>query len=550
MSSPNDYTFNISLSVLNHLGRNLYRNFVTVLGEAISNSWDADASNVYITIDKKNDSFTILDDGLGMDADDFQNKFLKIGYSKRKDGDTTTEKGRPFIGRKGIGKLALLSCADTITVISKKYGGNYVGGAISNKLLDEAITDDLNANEYHLTEWKETELSGFTKHHEKGTIIRFDGVNGGITNTLQYIKKIISLYFRFSLIDKDFNIHINEELITLESLDETFKKTQLIWVVNDLDDPFIQKCQQYAKVSTKIEMPFNAKGFIASVKVPSDLKIRQMDERLSLDLFVNGRLREKNFIKNIPTNRLAESYIYGQIHLDNLDEGDDPFTSSREEIKGDNHTYQLFLTKFRGHILLKIIEQWDGLRRDIGKDGDAENRSISRKRRKSEELFNATSDDYKDTSNNKSSDTAVWLKSLKDDAAFNFSSYAECFISENLIRNFIEKQNIVVSPEAKKEIIQYRKRQDKAKNAGNISIDIRENDDDLSFLAMQDLAALSDKPDNPEKTNNLLRDSREYKPMRDAIMHTAILSQPAKLKLTSVYENIKGRVKQLINNDK
>lgn len=30
------FNFNISLSVLNHLGRNLYRNFLTVLGEAVS----------------------------------------------------------------------------------------------------------------------------------------------------------------------------------------------------------------------------------------------------------------------------------------------------------------------------------------------------------------------------------------------------------------------------------------------------------------------------------------------------------------------------------
>ena len=35
----NEYTFNISLSILNHLGRNLYRSFITVLGEAISNAW-------------------------------------------------------------------------------------------------------------------------------------------------------------------------------------------------------------------------------------------------------------------------------------------------------------------------------------------------------------------------------------------------------------------------------------------------------------------------------------------------------------------------------
>ena len=106
-----NFNFNISLSVLNHLGRNLYRNFITVLGEAISNSWDADANNVWIYIDKESDSLVIKDDGLGMTSLDFQNKFLKIGYSKRKGGETTTLSGRPFIGRKGIGKLALLSCA-------------------------------------------------------------------------------------------------------------------------------------------------------------------------------------------------------------------------------------------------------------------------------------------------------------------------------------------------------------------------------------------------------------------------------------------------------
>ena len=80
------FNFNISLSVLNHLGRNLYRNIITVIGEAISNSWDADAKNVWIEIDRTNGTMCILDDGCGMTADDFQNKFLKIGYSKRKSG--------------------------------------------------------------------------------------------------------------------------------------------------------------------------------------------------------------------------------------------------------------------------------------------------------------------------------------------------------------------------------------------------------------------------------------------------------------------------------
>lgn len=67
------YTFNISLSILNHLGRNLYRSFITVLGEAISNSWDADAKNVHIVIDKAKNTLIIKDDGRGMNSDDFQN---------------------------------------------------------------------------------------------------------------------------------------------------------------------------------------------------------------------------------------------------------------------------------------------------------------------------------------------------------------------------------------------------------------------------------------------------------------------------------------------
>ena len=84
MASNTTFTFEISLSVLDHLGRHLYRSFATVLGEAISNAWDADARNVWIYIDSNKTGFWIKDDGIGMTADDFQEKFLKIGYSKRK----------------------------------------------------------------------------------------------------------------------------------------------------------------------------------------------------------------------------------------------------------------------------------------------------------------------------------------------------------------------------------------------------------------------------------------------------------------------------------
>ena len=116
-----EHKFAISMTVLDHLGRQLYRNFITVIGEAISNAWDADAQNVWIELDREQKTLSILDDGHGMSSEDLDEKFLKIGYTKRgREGtEAHSRSGRPYIGAKGIGKLALLSCADEVSIASK-----------------------------------------------------------------------------------------------------------------------------------------------------------------------------------------------------------------------------------------------------------------------------------------------------------------------------------------------------------------------------------------------------------------------------------------------
>lgn len=218
------FAFEISLSVLNHLGRSLYRSFATVLGEAISNSWDADAKKVEIFLQRNENSFFIKDDGVGMTAEDFQNKFLKIGYSKRKEGVTHSPQGRPFIGRKGIGKLALLSCADQVTVISKIEGGRYIGGTIDNSALDHAITEDLTPQEYVLGKWNPATFAKITRGHKHGTIIHFKGLKEGVKGSFEFLSKIIALYFRFSLLDSSFNIFLDREKITYKHLKDLAEK--------------------------------------------------------------------------------------------------------------------------------------------------------------------------------------------------------------------------------------------------------------------------------------------------------------------------------------
>ena len=353
------FTFEISLSVLNHLGRNLYRSFATVLGEAISNSWDADAENVWIYFNKDENFFMIKDDGYGMTSDDFQQKFLKIGYTKRKDGETASTRGRPYIGRKGIGKLALLSCADKITVISKIQDGDYVGGLIDNSGLDKAITEDLSPSDYPLENMDLSIFGDTIEGHEKGTLIFFEGLKGGIKNTSEYLRKIIALYFRFSLVlssnsnESDefvdtFNIFLNDQLITLDDLNDLAQNTEFLWNLNELDDPYIKKqLKNLLEPEKAIKIEGDVKGFIASVKKPSHLKVFSTDERIGIDLFVNGRMRERNILKHVSVSRIAESYLYGQIHYNDLDDEKDRFTSSREGIVADDSKYNNLLDNLR-----------------------------------------------------------------------------------------------------------------------------------------------------------------------------------------------------------
>ena len=137
-----------------------------------------------------------------------------------------------------------------------------------------------------------------------------------------------------------------------------------------------------------------------------------------------------------------------------------------------------------------------------------------------------------------------WVNELGGDAAFNFASYADCFVSENLIRKFIHEKNITITPEAQRDINEWKRRESQNKAAGGINIDLRHVDIDISYLDMQGLANLVDKTGGQ---NSLPNDAKQYKPIRDALMHTARLTDEAKRRLTSVYENIKGRIKILLS---
>jgi hypothetical protein len=126
MSEVDSFSMRFDGSTIKHLGLQMYSSLPPVVGELVSNAWDAGANNVWIEIpvDQINSQseIKIMDDGLGMSAIDIQNKYLVVGRDRRREENDASiivsSKERKIMGRKGIGKFSGFGIARVIEVES------------------------------------------------------------------------------------------------------------------------------------------------------------------------------------------------------------------------------------------------------------------------------------------------------------------------------------------------------------------------------------------------------------------------------------------------
>lgn len=116
------HSLRVSGKVVKQISTGIYRSPGNSIKELVSNAFDADALNVYVLTGKPSfDSFRIYDDGDGMSANEFTSTMQRIGASVKMPGEHT-KKGRPVIGRIGIGLLAVGNISKRFDVISGKEG--------------------------------------------------------------------------------------------------------------------------------------------------------------------------------------------------------------------------------------------------------------------------------------------------------------------------------------------------------------------------------------------------------------------------------------------
>lgn len=106
---------------IEHLGIQMYSTLPPVLGELVSNAYDAEAEKVDIFLsdsDAANKKIEVFDNGVGMSYEEINNKFLIIGRNRREEERSEYSKNnkRLVIGKKGLGKLAFFGIANHIKI--------------------------------------------------------------------------------------------------------------------------------------------------------------------------------------------------------------------------------------------------------------------------------------------------------------------------------------------------------------------------------------------------------------------------------------------------
>ncbi|HDS11446.1 MAG TPA: hypothetical protein ENN77_00920 [Candidatus Wirthbacteria bacterium] len=99
------------------IGEKLYAQSVELVRELVNNAYDADASEVHITLDK--DEIRIEDNGSGMDENGIL-QYFNIGSEEKKQNPYSPKYHRRRIGEFGIGKFASLSACDQFILITTK----------------------------------------------------------------------------------------------------------------------------------------------------------------------------------------------------------------------------------------------------------------------------------------------------------------------------------------------------------------------------------------------------------------------------------------------
>lgn len=125
--------FKVDAELLRELGERLVGKPHIALAELIKNSYDADATEVTIKFLPNDDLIEIYDIGHGMTYEEFQNFWMRIGTTHKREKKHSRNFGRTLSGSKGVGRLAVQFLANKLIIktVPENSDGNWLKAEIN-----------------------------------------------------------------------------------------------------------------------------------------------------------------------------------------------------------------------------------------------------------------------------------------------------------------------------------------------------------------------------------------------------------------------------------
>ncbi|RAG83788.1 hypothetical protein DN069_20325 [Streptacidiphilus pinicola] len=362
--------------VIEHLGIDMYQSPVAAIAELVSNAWDADASQVDVTLpdNVKSDSARIVisDNGEGMTLQQCQDRYLNVGYNRRRDRESDrTPAGRPMMGRKGIGKFAGFGIARFVEVdtTSKETGERTVFRLDAEVLIDGSSSY---ANSEPLTvELIRHEPADPSRTKDHGTVITLQGLSLKQRPPVERFRT--SMARRFLLLERsdDFKVLVNGATIS---------------DIEDVEKIEFSFPRSYAEYDLPVPAGLEIDGEWGVEKLSDGSRIRWRfvfyrepigdDELTGVSIFSHHKLSQRPFIFNLSGGlggQTAIHYLSGRVEADFLDEQDkDLISTERQRVNWDVDETQPLLEWGRARVQA-LLRTWQDLRAR-GKKEAIENR--------------------------------------------------------------------------------------------------------------------------------------------------------------------------------
>jgi len=190
---------NLRQLLVDSLAKSVYEAFK----EFVSNSYDADAENVWITLDESLDTLVLEDDGSGMNEEGIED-FFRSGDSEKL-SNPISGKGRTKIGKWGLATVLLEYLAKEYVLTTRKDNEKII--------VEESFSD--NPGGAIDVPYKVSRYGG----NDNGTRIELSELNFlGKTFNMSTLRKVLLWELPHLT---DFNIHLNGEKLEKEKLEPT-----------------------------------------------------------------------------------------------------------------------------------------------------------------------------------------------------------------------------------------------------------------------------------------------------------------------------------------